>query len=46
MPVRGLPLFVPGMSVAREVVTAVDYNGEILSDGDVGESKGFDISVS
>ncbi len=35
MPVCGMPLFISGMSAAREVVTAVARNGDILSDSDV-----------
>ncbi len=34
-PIKGLPLFHPGMSVARELVAAIDRSGEELRDGDV-----------
>lgn len=34
-PIKGLPLFHPGMFVARELVAAIDRSGERLRDGDV-----------
>src|SRR5262245_37435317 len=34
-PLPGLPLFQPGMSVAREVAAAVERQGHRLADGDV-----------
>ena len=35
VPLRGMPLFAPRMSIATEVVAAVARGGEVLLDGDV-----------
>jgi coenzyme F420-0:L-glutamate ligase/coenzyme F420-1:gamma-L-glutamate ligase len=34
-PLRGMPLFAPGMSVAAELLAAIDRCGEVLGNGDV-----------
>lgn len=35
IPLEGMPLFHPGLSVAREIVAALDRHGEKLADGDI-----------
>jgi coenzyme F420-0:L-glutamate ligase/coenzyme F420-1:gamma-L-glutamate ligase len=35
LPLRGMPLFAAGMSVAAEIVAAMQRGGEVLSDSDV-----------
>jgi coenzyme F420-0:L-glutamate ligase / coenzyme F420-1:gamma-L-glutamate ligase len=34
-PLVGMPLFQPGMSVAREIIAAVERRGEALAEGDI-----------
>lgn len=34
-PVKGMPLFKPGMSLARELLDAIHRSGEALQDGDI-----------
>lgn len=35
LPLQGMPLFAPGMSIAREILAALERRGEALRDGDV-----------